>query len=199
MPSQMLAITNNPRLRRNQIAELQARQALLPQIIANKQRAEDLARDEERFQVGVQQSNRQHQLAQNRFAFEQESFRKQREATEQARRSQMGLEAGKLGLTVTSRFGDKKLGNIFGGGGSGPSGGSGNFISNLNVGTLAGGGLAGFGVGQMLGKKSKGLKAAAGLGTGALLGGLAGGAPGSGFNLSSALSGGFGGLIGGLF
>ena len=50
--------------KRNQIAELNARQAMLPQILANKQRQEDLGRQEELKNIQMSQFNRQHSLAQ---------------------------------------------------------------------------------------------------------------------------------------
>jgi len=187
------------RRKRNQIAELNARQGLLPQILANQQRTEDIQRQEGQF-------NRQLGLQEREFAFNQNAAKKSRQAADRASEVGMGLEAGKLGMTLASRYGDKSLGDVVGGAkgmfSSKPSqsynfggGSGGNFMSNLSVGSTIGGGLAGFGAAKMLGKKkSKALKGLAGAGVGAALGLL-----GGGNSLGGAISGGFGGTIGGLF
>jgi hypothetical protein len=191
--------------RRNQIAELNARQALLPQIIANQQRQEEIGRQEELNKIQQSQFGRQHGLAEREFAFRRSSAAQARQAADRASEVGLGLEAAKLGTTLSTRFGDRTVGSIAGdvkgmfGGSKAPStfggGAAGNFVSNLNVGSALGGGLAGFGVSKMLGKKaSKTTKGLAGFGVGAALGLLGGGNA-----LGGALSGGFGGGIGGLF
>ena len=191
MSNQMRAISANPRLRRNQTAELEAKRALLPQIIANKRRKEDLARQEELKNIQISQFERQHFLAKKRMA-----------AEERAGEVGMGMEAAKLGTTLATRFGHKTFGDLgrstkslFGFGGSTPSSGtSGGFLNNLSVGSALGGGLAGFGVSKMIGKKNKLLGSLAGAGVGAALG-LLGGSN----SMGGMISGGLGGALGGLF
>jgi hypothetical protein len=192
--------------RRNQIAELNARQALLPTILANQQRKEGIEREDELNKIQQSQFSRQHGLAERRFGFEQESARKSRQAADRASEVSMGLSAATLGTNMATRYGGKSVGDVAGSikgiFSSGPSkpytfggGKTGNLVSNLSVGSAVGGGLAGFGVGKMLGKKkSKVTKGLAGAGVGAALGLL-----GGGNSFGGMLSGGLGGALGGLF
>ena len=191
MPNQLSAVSGNRRLRRNQIAELNARQALLPQIITNKQRQEDIVREEELSDIQIGQFNRQHKL-------NKRALSTQRRAGEVG----MGLEAAKFGFNIGNRYGGTTVGNVrdstsklFSGGNSiGTNASQGGFLNNLSIGSAIGGGLAGFGAAKMLGKKkSKITKGLVGAGTGALMGLLSGG------GLSSAISGAFGGGFGSLF
>lgn len=129
--------------KRNQIAELNARQGMLPQLIANKQRAEELSRAEESKNTQISQFNRQFGLQQS-----------QMKAKEKANRIGMGLEAAKFGTTVASQFGDKAKG-LFGSTGVG---------GNINLGHAAGGAMAGYGLGSALTKKKSGGAIGAGLG-----------------------------------
>jgi hypothetical protein len=193
MPSQMMAVSNNPRLRRNQIAELNARQNRLPEILANQQRQQDLMRADEMKNIQIDQFNRQHRLA-----------KKTRKANDRASQIGMGLSAGKLGLSIGNEYGGKSFGQIgedikgtFGYGNT-PSGKTGTYsgsgiFGNLSAGSFAGGGLAGFGASQMLGGKSKLKKGLLGAGVGAALGMFSGNNA-----FGGGLSGGVGGLIGGL-
>jgi hypothetical protein len=163
---------------------------MLPQIIANQRRREDLERQEELKNIQIGQFDRQHSLA-----------NKTRQAAERASEIGMGMEGVKLGSTMSTRFGGTTVGNVadstrslFGmkGGGVGTS--PGGFLNQLSVGSFLGGGLAGYGAGRMLGKKKK--KATRGLvgaGLGAALGLLGGG------GMGGAITGGIGGGIGGLF
>lgn len=197
--------------RRNQIAELNARQAFLPQIIANQQRQEGIVREDELNKIQQSQFARQHGLSEREFAFQQSAARKSRQAADRASEVGFGLEAAKLGTTISSRFGNKSFGQVgqdakglfgFGSGAGGAAGkftgsggGVGNFLGNLSIGSTLGGGLAGFGAAKLLGKKkSKATKGLVGAGVGAALGLLGGGNA-----LGGALSGGFGGGLGGLF
>jgi hypothetical protein len=172
--------------------------------MANKQRAEDIDREEARNAEQVRQWSRQHALNQSSFAESKRQFAAKQAMEERKSEVGMGLEAGKLGVTMASK-GGKTLGDIWQGGkelgvpGMGAPGtgfgSAGGFMSNLNIGQIAGGGLAGYGMSKMLGKKaSKVTKGLAGAGVGAALGLLGGGNAFSGM-----LSGGFGGGIGGLF
>jgi hypothetical protein len=193
--------------KRNQIAELNARQSMLPQIIANQRYAEGIGREDELNQIQQNQFSRQHALNEENFSFQKKASRQARDAADRASEVGLGLEAGKLGLTVGQRYGGKTFGGVagdakslftsgvsspstFGGGGK-----FGNFVSNMSVGSAVGGGLAGFGVSKLMGKKkSKLAKGLAGAATGATMG-LLGGSNAFG----GAFSGGLGGLIGGLF
>jgi hypothetical protein len=191
--------------KRNQQAELNARQSMLPQIIANQRYAEGVAREKELSEIQRQQFSRQHALNEQNFAFNKRASGQARDAADRASEVGLGLEAGKLGMTIGGQYGKKTLGQtggdfgkMFGGSGS-PStfggGKAGNFFSNLSAGSAIGGGLAGFGAAKLIGKKkSKALKGLAGAGAGAALG-LLGGSNAFG----GAFSGGLGGLIGGLF
>jgi hypothetical protein len=114
----------------------------------------------------------------------------------------MGLEAGKLGVTIGTQYGDKTVGGLVESGGnmfssSGTAGtefasGMSPVLSNLSLGSFVGGGLAGYGASNLISKKKKGFQVAAGTGAGALLGALSGGVGG-------AISGGLGGAFGSLF
>ena len=191
MPTQSGAVSGNRR-KRNQIAELNARQSLLPQILANQRRTEDLGRAEELKNIQIDQFSRQHDLAKR-------GLKAQKRAGEVG----AGLEAGKLGLTIAGRYGDNSFGQtventkgLFGYG-STPSGAAGTasgpgFFNNLSMGAAVGGGLAGFGAAKVLGGKSKIKKGLLGAGIGALMGAFTGGSGGM-------MSGGFGGALGGLF
>jgi len=186
MTTQLSAVSNNPRFKRNQIAELNARQSRLPQILANKARAEDLARQEEFQGAQINIANRQNKL-----------MRKRNVAQNRASEIGMGLEAAKLGNTIASG-GNRTVGGLATSarglfGGTGVGSGLGSFVDSLNIGSLLGGGLAGFGASKMIGKKkSKTLKGATGAGVGAAIGLLSGGWGG-------AITGGIGGGLGGLF
>jgi len=196
MATQVGATTANKRPR-NQIAELNARQALLPTMLYNKQRADDIARQEDQF-------SRQHALAQQTFASDKSNAEKARETTERASRMGMGLSAAKLGTNISLNHGDKTVGSVIQGtknmwnGTPGlptpaSSGGVGGFFNSLNIGSMFGGGLAGFGATQLLGKNSSKIKKGlVGAGIGAGMGLLSGG-------IGGATSGGFGGLLGSLF
>lgn len=198
MASQMGAISNSS-IKRNQVAELNARQALLPTIIANKNRAEDISRQASQF-------NKQLSHNQEVFDYQQDADKKAREAQKRAAQVGMGLEAAKLGTTLATQYSGKTFGdlgnsaqNLFSGSGGSPatSGmGMGNVVNKLSVGSMIGGGLAGYGVANMMGDNTKKWqKGLGGLGVGAALGLLGGGSD----MFSGALSGGFGGAIGGLF
>jgi len=195
MATQMGATTRNKKPR-NQIAELNARQALLPTMLYNQQRAKEIATQEDQF-------SRQHDLAQRTFAADQSNMEKSRQAADRASQVGMGLSAAKLGTNIGMQHGDKTVGGLIQGtknmwagtpgATAAPSSGSMGFVNNLSIGSALGGGLAGFGVSQLIGGKSKVKKALLGAAAGAGLGLL------GGTGASGVASGTFGGLIGGLF
>ena len=197
MATQTGSTTGN-RKRRDQIAILNARQSLLPQMLMNQQRAEDLARADELKNIQIAQFDKQYGLDQERIDFEKKSYRQQKNAAERGARIGMGLEAGKLGVNIAQNYGSNTVGGFAGSMGDmfkSPGFGSemSPMLSNLSLDSAVGGGLAGFGVSQLMGKKKKkGYKMAAGAGAGALMGMLSGGAGG-------AISGGLGGAFGSLF
>ena len=196
MISQMGATTRNKR-KLDQIAILNARQSLLPQMMMNQQRAEDLAHANEMKDIQIAQFDKDYALDQERMDFEKKSYRQQKNANERAARIGMGLEAGKLGVTIGTNYGKSTVGGLIDSGGQmfsnpGYTNSLSPMISNLSVGSFIGGGLAGYGTSKLMDKKKKGYKVAAGAGVGALMGMLSGGAGG-------AIAGGFGGGIGGLF
>jgi len=193
--TQFGAVTGSKRPR-NQRAELNARQSQLPTIIANQQKAEGIARQEEQF-------SRQHKLATDRFAFEQSSTKQARAQADRASQVGMGLAAGKLGVNIGLSHGDKTVGGLIQSGKNMWNGtpntvdtastGTTGMLKGLSLGSAVGGGLAGYGVSQLLGKKSSKItKGLAGAGVGGLLGLLGGGAGGG-------ISGTFGGALGSLF
>ena len=196
MANQFGAVTDSKRPR-DQAKELEGRLALLPTIIANKNRATDIARQEDQF-------GRQHALAQSQFDASQKQAEQSRQAADRASQVDMGLSAAKLGTTIGLQHGDKTVGGIIqgtknmwngtpGATANPSSSGWSNFGNSLSVGSAVGGGLAGFGASQLLGKKSsKVTKGLVGAGVGGFLGLLGGGAGG-------AVSGGFGGFLGSLF
>ena len=196
MATQTGSTTGN-RKRRDQIAILNARQSLLPQMLMNQQRAEDLARADELKNIQIAQFDKQYGLDQERIDFEKKSYRQQKNAAERSARIGMGLEAGKLGVNIAQNYGGNTVGGFAGSMGdmfSSPGFGSemSPMLSNLSLGSAVGGGLVGFGVSQLMHKKKKGYRMAAGAGAGALLGGLSSG-------IGGAISGGLGGAFGGLF
>ena len=210
MPSQMGVVTRSKR-KRDQIAELNARQSLLPQMMANKQRQEDLIRYEETQKLQTDQWDKDYALAEDRQAWARKSYKKTQNATDRANRVGMGLEASKLGLNINQQYGGKTIGDtglnansLFS---KSPNtantavdqwsynkdaGGAGSAINEFQVGSFVGGGLTGYGASRLVDKKKKGKRFALGAGAGALAGFLSGGAGG-------ALAGGIGGALGSLF
>ena len=176
MASQLQVVTRGPRMgRREQIAGLNARLRLLPEILRQRERRQDIA-----TQAG-------------QFNEEMGLRKKEMELAKRARQTAMGLEAAKLGATVaTSDVGQKTLGGMFGGAKGGAAGDPG-FFGGINTGSVIGGGLAGYGASQLAGGKNKKKKALYGAGAGALTGLLSGG-----FSGGNIMAGGISGLIGGL-
>lgn len=204
---QMFGVTGNRRLKRNQLSELRARQAQFPSILAAEQAADQQRKEQEFKEKQLRQDKK---IAQDELKFKRSEAKRR-----------FGMEMGKLGinLAMSDMLSGKTLGTIgsdikgiFGGGKtpagapktsfqppgtpgramSGTPKAGGGFFSNIPIGSIAAGGLTGFGVGQMFGEKG-GLKKS-------LFGGLAGGALGllSGGGLSGAVGGGLGGLFGGM-
>jgi hypothetical protein len=200
MPITQMGVVTNRRRRRDQVAELNARQTLLPQIIANQQRAEDLERQIQLQDLQAKQWEKDYNLA------------KQAQRSQQrANRIGMGMEAAKLGVNINQQYGGKNLSqfstNLFGskttggsaaggaaakGAGAIGTGGVLGFAKSVPYGTVLGSGLAGYGASRFVDKKKKGARVALGAGSGALLGLLSGGP-------SGALYGGISGGIGSLF
>lgn len=184
-----LSIVSNNRRKRNQLAELEARQLLLPAMIANQQRQEEIKRQEELKNIQLSQFERQQALQEDQL-----------DASERASRIGAGLEASKLGINIGNMYKNKTVGDLinkgkglFGGTSSTTSvSPSGNFLTNLNIGSFVGGGLTGFGASRLVNKKKKGARIALGTGAGILSGLLSGG-------IGGAISGGIGGGIGSLF
>lgn len=189
MPSQMIGVTGNRRLRRDQLSELNARLGMLPTMLSQQQQKEQLAQEynfrERELKQGKQQADKM------------AAFQKS-----QAQR-EMGLEIGKLGVNVsTSPYLKKTVGEMTTSP-MPPKGRSvseiqqgqptsGGYFANLSPNAVLSGGLAGFGIGNMFNKKSKLSKSLLGMGAGALTGMISGGT-------SGGMQGGFAGLIGGLF
>ena len=189
--------TTRKRRRLDQTAILNARQSLLPQMMMNQQRQEDLTRANELKDIQIGQFDQQFAQEQERMDFAKSSYRQQKNANERAARVGMGLEAAKLGVTVGTQYGGSTVGGFAGSIGDmtsnpGLGGGMNPMISNLSLGSAVGGGLAGFGVSRMVSKKKKGKRFLMGAGAGAISGALSGGAGG-------AIAGGLAGAFGSLF
>ena len=155
---------------------------------------------------------------QTRFGWERSNAQKAKDIQETTQQREMGVKAAGLGFTALGGgIGGYKLGDIgqkasslwsglFGGGEAKPNlyseqqGSAGNTssapgaMSSLPVGAMVGGGLAGFAGGQLLGGKSKPMKALIGSGIGAGVGYFAGDGGWAG-----ALGGGLLGGLGSLF
>ena len=179
MASQLQRVTRGRGMRQDQIAQLNARLRLLPQMQAAKERNEAIEMNKAQF-------NKQYSLQKRGL-----------EAQKRAQEATMGLEAAKLGMTAaTSDVGAKTIGGAIGKiPGLGSAGTSGGFLNNITVGSALGGGLAGFGAARLAGGKSKTKRAMYGMGAGALMGFL-GSKAGSG--LAGAGTGAVTGLLGGL-
>jgi len=195
MASQMYGITGKRNMKRDQISELEARLGMLPSILATKQKAEQVKKED---------------------AFRNKQFKEQKDQSRkaeafsqlQAKRG-MGLEVAKMGVNLgTSPYlrGDAGGGAIANQDGlvvskGGPTGGydpqmvkpkESGFFSGVDTNSAISGGLAGFGVGSMMSGKSKSKKLLFGAGAGMLTGLLSGGYSGM---LGGAGAGLFGGLM----
>lgn len=171
MASQLYTVRNT-RNNRYQVDAMNARRSLLPQMIANKNRKEDILRQENQYNQSYNLQKKQQKLA-NRQA-----------------KVGMGIEAAKMGLNVAQNFGGKTLG-----GSGGIFSGLGGKAGGINVGSGAAGLLGGFGASQLV-KKGKMKKAGVGMLAGGLMGALGGGAGGA---VSGGIGGLIGGSLGGFF
>lgn len=209
MASQMFGVTGNRRLRRNQRAELNARLQQLPSILAAEQAAEQQRKDEEFKKKQLAQEKK---IAMDELKFKREES-KRGFGMEMAK---LGTNIGFSDMLQGRTLGTigKDIKGLFGGGTAkesqvsfqppgtkgramttsgaikGTSGSKG-FFANMPIGSIAAGGLAGFGMGKMFGDMGKGKKLLYGGLAGAGLGLLSGG-------LSGALGGGLGGMFGGM-
>lgn len=201
MANQMYRVTNNPYKRRNQVAALNARQAYLSQLIANQQRAEELARQDELNAEHRRQWKADYRMTRQNQRASQRMQRRQLAQSEAESRVGTGIKGAELGFSVIQNYGgdnQKTLGGLFGGSSATPRSFTG---SNLGVGSLIGSGLAGFGAGSIFGgsgKKKKNvakstLFGAAGGGLMGLLGNSSGG------GIGGLISGGIGGALSKLF
>jgi len=198
MASQYLRVTGNPAGRaKTSNAILQSKIARLPQAMAAKQAREQIARDKKFQKQNIQ------------MAKKDMKFRERQEE------SAMGLEASKLGLNLAmSDMGSKTLGDVGTGAKAAYRGVRDKFakpgtneklnvedkdpsmVSKLPIGAALSSGLTGYGVGKLVGGKSKGKKALYGGGAGALMGMMS--AP-KGSGLGGMMAGGLTGALGGYF
>ena len=203
MARQTGAVSGKSR-RRNQIAELNARQGGLTGLIANQDKATALGRQKELDALQVAQSDRSHNLSEQQFSYNKKAAKENRALANRQSQIGMGLEASKMGMNVGMNYSGKSLGDISRstmtgvgfGAGSGPA--VGGWTDKVDVGSAVGGGLLGYGAGQLIGGKSKAKKAGIGMLAGGLMGMLSG-PKGSGMNFGSMISGGLGGAFGGMF
>lgn len=174
MASQLRRVTRNPRMREDQVASLNSRMSMLPDMLRQRERAADIEMQKNQFNQTMKMNKRARAM-QDRAA----------EAT-------MGMEAAKLGMTATtSGVGQRPIDRFW----SSRSPGSGvksGMFGDITTGSIVGGGLAGFGAAKLMGGKSKAKKGMAGAAGGALMGLL-----GGGMNLANMGSGLLSGAIGG--
>ena len=209
MASQLVSTSGNKRLRRNQIAELEARMGSLKEIEAQKAINE---MHDERMAFENKQFNQNKKMAKKTLSLQSEiskrtmgvaaaNFGMNIATSKNATISQIGNRFGIGGGTRTTpsspRFGGLKTAgaqtNQPGVGSTvpGASKAPGSFFGNLQPGQLLGSGLAGFGASRMV--KGKGKRMLLGAGVGGLMS-LFGGAGGYGA-AGGAMFGGLAGLI----
>ena len=219
LPS-MLSQQNQKQFQTAQLADMAAKQKMDEARYGLEQGKFGLAQQElglKKKETDIAQSAADYQ--QTRFGWEQANAEKAKELQETTQQREMGVKAAGLGFTALGGgLGNYKLGDIgqkasslwsglFGEKGatapnayseqqgsiSDTSGGPSSF-SSIPVGSMLGGGLAGFAGGQLFGGKSKPMKALIGSGIGAGVGYFAGDGGWAG-----ALGGGLLGGLGGLF
>ena len=200
MAIQSGAITGSSR-KRNQIAELNARQGLLPQMLANQDKVTALDRQKELDALQVSQFERGHNLEQQQFSFNKKSAEQNRQMANRASQVGMGLKASEMGMNISTNYGGRSLGDVarsapWVGSKVAPAGKS--WMDKVDVGSAIGGGLLGYGAGQLVGGNSKAKKAGVGMLAGGLMGMLSG-PKGAGMSWGNMISGGIGGAFGGLF
>ena len=184
MASQLGAVRRDRRLRSDQDAELQARMQFLPQILANQASRKLETKRDAQFERTIG-------LEQDKFALQKKRLKQQQREAQAG----MGLEAAKLGTTLS--FGDmgkRSIGSIVGQNQPGAWGG----IGDVRTGSVLGSGLTGFGVANILGgsKTKKVLGGALGGGLMNLLSGGSNSWAGAATNFGTgALFGGIGGLF----
>lgn len=173
MATQLQSVTRNPRMKQDQVASMNARMSMLPEMLRQRERSADL------------------DMQKNQFNRTMGFKRRQQDAAERAQQAGMGLEAAKLGMTA-SMSGNTTLGQVpylnklTGTGSTG--------LAGIRTGDIVGSGLAGFGASQLLGGKSKLKKGLVGAGAGGLLSMLSGGNM-----MAGATSGGLGSIMGSMF
>jgi len=199
MASQLRRVTRDPRLRRNQEAELQARMRFLPQIMANKASKRIEAKQDAQFEKSI--------------GVEYDKLRLQKKRDKLQKRAEeagMGLEAAKFGTGFAfSELGKNTVGGLVGAGKSlispgsaktSPTKSSGALktIGSMTTGSIVGSGLTGFGVGRLIGgsKKKRAIGGALAGGLMSLLSGNSSNWKGAGTNFGlGSLLGGIGGLL----
>ena len=201
MASQMVATSGNRRLRRDQIAELNAKQGSLKNLLAQRQ----------------QQEFHDNKMSMQNKEFKQKKKQDKKSLALQERADMlgMGVSAAKFGFGLASNKGSTTfgeigekvkggLGSIFGSKGTSsnagtptasgmmaPASSSSGFFGDLSPGKLLGSGLAGFGASRFV--KGKGKRALLGAGIGGLMSMFGGG----GFSAAGFGAGAmFGGLAG---
>jgi hypothetical protein len=215
MASQMFGVTGNRRLKRNQKAELNTRLAMFPDILAAEQAASQQKKEAEFKERELKQTK---DIARDELKFKRQQSKAAfglevgKTAVNLATSDFMtgkfgGMTLGQAGSGIRNFFGGgaktaqnpdpgvstamQRHGSIAPGSGSTMMGKVGGYFSNIPIGSIAAGGLTGFGIGSMFGDMGKGKKM--------LYGGLAGAGLGLlGGGLSGALGGGIGGLFGGM-
>jgi hypothetical protein len=192
MASQLYGTSGNRRLKRNQGAELRTRQSYFPTILAQEQ--------------GAKQAEEQKIFQEKEFKQSKENYKDQRQFSQDQAKQGFGLEVGKLGINLATSGYNKGGGRTVGemlpqpgpdartdlqtsDGRTGKVIRHGGYFNNIQPASLATGGLAGFGIGNMFSGESKKKKALYGMGAGLLSGMLSGG---------GALESGLGGLFGGM-
>jgi hypothetical protein len=193
MASQLVGTTGNRRLKRNQGAELRTRQSYFPTILAQEQ--------------GATQAAEQKKFQQKEMKQSEQNYKKSRQFSQEQSKQGFGLEVGKLGINLATspynRGGGRTVQEMLPqpgadartdlqtkDGRTGTISRTAGYFNNVQPASLATGGLAGFGIGNMFSEKSNKKKALYGMGAGLMSGMLSGGGV-----LESGLGGLFGGML----
>jgi len=214
-------VTNNRRLRPNQLGDLNARLSFLPTQLQQEsqdafQQAQigNMAETNKLNVANLELANKRYGLEEQNFGLQSKVARFNQKATTKAadlaeRKSEMatGVTGATLGFNVLGSDWMKKDVNGLMGNmginnrephnpGEPMRAGTDSFWGNIPVGASIGGGLMGFGASRLLPTKNKFLKAGAGAGVGALTGLMGSGEGQGGWGaLGGGLLGGLGGLI----
>lgn len=197
MASQLGVVTGNKRLRPNQLADLNARLAYLPQMLSTESQENFQEEQIKNMKASNELDQQRYGLESSSAAFQQKATKKGMDLKERSEEIATGIGGAGLGFNIMSSPGLKgSLGesvNKFGSSlGMGEPVKTGSFWNEITVGASLAGGLMGFGASR-LAPKNKFLRFGVGAGVGALSGFFGGG--GAGDSAAGGILGGIGGLL----